>query len=437
MSKAGVDVTARLGAGLSLGLGVLLASMASAGACGAYFARSLPVTAAIADAKLFNRSTNMVVARTDATTTITMTADYRGDPKDFAVVIAVPTVLARDQIKTADGKLIDWLDRFGAPRLAETYDPDPCPSASKQLADKGLPTRGSPPPTGAMPLAPGRPSLGVTVEAQYAIGEYDIAILSAEQSDGLRIWLNEAGYNVPPAAEPVLAAYIADGLKFFVAKVNLEKKQELGYAQLQPLQISYQSPKFMVPVRLSTVNAEGPQEMFVHLLTQKGHVEAANYRTLTIPTNVEVPPFVKKDFSAFYKAVFEESVRGSGERSVFIEHVSVMHKLPARGEGMRDQDRQLAQLGVSWSGKVVLTRLHFRYDKAHFPNDLMLKETSNVMLLHGQFIIHHPYEGAASCPQAAQYREELKARQSREFQNLARLTGWSEEIIHEKLNAAR
>lgn len=283
-----------------------------------------------------------------------------------------------------------------------------------------------------------RPSLGVTVEAQYAVGEYDVAILSAAQSDGLRIWLNAAGYNVPPAAEPVLAAYIADGLKFFVAEVNLEKQQELGFAQLQPLQITYQSPKFMVPVRLSTVNPDGPQEMFVHLLTQKGRVEAANYPTRTIPTNMQVPPFVKKGYSGFYKAVFEEAVRASGQRAVFIEHVGLMQKFPPRGEQiLRLQDRQLAELGASWTGNVVLTRLHFRYDRDHFPNDLMLKETGGAAPFTAQFAITHPYQGAADCPQAAAYREQLKARQTRETQNLARLTGWSEADIREKAQAAQ
>ena len=418
-------------------LSVLAGSMTSAEACGAYFARNLPATVATASAKLFNRSSNMVVTRADGTTTITMTADYRGDPKEFAVVIAVPTVLTREQIKTGDPKLIDWLDGLGAPRLTEAYDSDPCPSKSVAQTGKGTFTRMQP----GAPLAaaaPQRPSLGVTVEAQYAVGEYDIAILSAAQSNGLRIWLNEAGYNVPSAAEPVLAAYIADGLKFFVAKVNLQKQQDLGFAQLQPLQIAYQSPKFMVPVRLSTVNADGPQEMFIHLLTRKGRVEAANYPTRTIPTNMQVPPFVKKDYSSFYKAVFEEAVRASGQRAVFIEYVGLMQKFPPReNQTMRLQDRQLVELGASWSGNVVLTRLHFRYDKDHFPNDLMLKETGEAAPFTAQFGITHPYEGAADCPQAAEYRARLKARQAREAQNLARLTGWSEADIRKKAQTAK
>ena len=37
-------------------------------------------------------------------------------------------------------------------------------------------------------------SRGVTIEAQYTVGEYDILILSAKESDGLELWLRERGY---------------------------------------------------------------------------------------------------------------------------------------------------------------------------------------------------------------------------------------------------
>src|SRR5262245_50959251 len=183
MSETSVHLAVGFGAGLCLALSLLVSSMTSAQACGAYFARSSPATAATASAKLFNRSTNMVVTRAELTTTITMTADYRGDPKEFAVVIAVPTVLTREQIKTPDPNLIDWLDRLGAPRLTEAYDPDPCPPKSAAPTGKGPYARTSPA-ASARP-APQRPSLGVTIEAQYALREYDVAILSAASRRGL------------------------------------------------------------------------------------------------------------------------------------------------------------------------------------------------------------------------------------------------------------
>ena len=64
--------------------------------------------------------------------------------------------------------------------------------------------------------------------------------------------------------------------------------------------MAFESPKFMLPIRLGTVNADGPQELFVFALTRKGRVETTNYRTVRLPTGMEVPAYVKEEFPSFY-----------------------------------------------------------------------------------------------------------------------------------------
>src|SRR5438094_8375389 len=86
--------------------------------CGFYVAK--------ADSKLFNKSSKVVLARDGNTTAITMASDYEGEPKEFAVVIPVPTFIERKQIGVVEMKTIDHLDAFTAPRLVEYHDPDPC-----------------------------------------------------------------------------------------------------------------------------------------------------------------------------------------------------------------------------------------------------------------------------------------------------------------------
>src|SRR5215475_14833910 len=112
----------RVGLALALGLAIFVDTIPSAFACGAYFPRRAPTTVGTAGAQLYKHSTKMIVARTNDTTTITMTADYRGDSKEFAVVVAVPTVLTREQVKIADGRLIDTWDNASAPGLVESFD---------------------------------------------------------------------------------------------------------------------------------------------------------------------------------------------------------------------------------------------------------------------------------------------------------------------------
>jgi len=82
----------------------------------------------------------------------------------------------------------------------------------------------------------------------------------------------------------VLGSYIKQNMRFFVAKVNLERMKGLGNNYLRPLQVRYQSLKFMVPLRLGTVNAKGPQDLIVYALTRGGRVESTNYRTVKIPS---------------------------------------------------------------------------------------------------------------------------------------------------------
>ena len=75
--------------------------------CGFYVAQ--------ADAKLFNKSSKVVLARAGNTTAITMASDYEGEPREFALVIPVPTFIERKQIGVVDMKTVDHLDAYTSP----------------------------------------------------------------------------------------------------------------------------------------------------------------------------------------------------------------------------------------------------------------------------------------------------------------------------------
>src|SRR5213596_2918046 len=79
-----------------------------------------------ADTRLFNKASQVVLVRQDDRTVLTMANDFKGDPKEFAVVVPVPTVLQKDQIHVGDKALLDHLDAYSAPRLVEYFDENPC-----------------------------------------------------------------------------------------------------------------------------------------------------------------------------------------------------------------------------------------------------------------------------------------------------------------------
>jgi len=418
----------------ALALAALCWSSAAHAFCGFYVAK--------ADTKLFNRASQVVLVRDGDRTVLTMANDYQGDPKEFATVIPVPTRIEREQIHVGDRAIVEHLDAYTSPRLVEYHDPNPCDERRfRALAMEDA----AAPPSAAM--RQGAKAKGVTIEASYTVGEYDILILSAKESGGLASWLSDNGYRLPAGADAILGSYIKQRMRFFVAKVNLAEQAKTGFSYLRPLQVAYESPKFMLPIRLGTLNADGPQELFLYALTRTGRVETTNYRTVKLPSDVDVPLFVKDDFADFYRAMFAEQVRREQMQAVFLEYAWDMGWCDPCAANPLSR-AELEDLGVFWLGEqgggdvpvvpmprimppqpapqnVFVTRLHVRYDAAHFPADLVLQETGDRSNFQGRYVLRHPYTGEMKCKEAKAYREQVRARQERDAQTLTGLTGWS------------
>ena len=266
-------------------LGPVIAPSAAQAFCGFYVGKS--------DTSLYNHASQVVMVRNGDKTVLSLMNDYQGEPSEFALVVPVPEVLQREQIHIGDRELFKRLDAYSSPRLVEYYDSDPCQMMMREFA----PMAGAARMANAAPGAAGQAkSLGVTIEAQYTVGEYDILILSAKQSDGLEEWLQLNGYHIPLGAGRALKPYLRQDMKFFVAKVNLKEHAATGLSYLRPLQFAFSSPKFMLPIRLGMLNAQGPQDLVIYALTQNGRVETTNYRTQKLPTDIDLPGLVRDEF---------------------------------------------------------------------------------------------------------------------------------------------
>ena len=425
--------------GLGLASFALSAPMASA-FCGFYVAK--------ADTDLFNDASKVVLVRDEDRTVITMASDYRGEASEFAMVIPVVDVPVREQINVANPALVDHLDEYTAPRLVEYYDENPCERrVYRELAMSSA----------RMPTAPvmedvmEAEDLGVTIEAEYEVGEYDILILSAEESDGLITWLNQEGYRIPDGAEDVVGAYLKRGMKFFVAKVNLERHD--GSAMLRPIQVAYEDDNFMLPIRLGTVNAEGKQELFVFAITREGRVETTNYKTVKLPSNMDVPIYVKDEFGEFYKAMFAHQTEKRNGKAVFMEYAWDMSWCDPCAANPLSRS-ELKELGVMWLDEdgqgdirptprgrpmpqavdAFVTRLHVRYDGKSFPEDLNFQVTGDKENYQGRYVLRHPWRGDyGQCEAAGEYAEGLVDRWDAEAKSLAKLTGWELDEIKQKM----
>ncbi|MFO0594991.1 MAG: DUF2330 domain-containing protein [Myxococcaceae bacterium] len=349
--------------------------------------------------QLFNDASMVVLVHDGTRTVLSMQNNYRGPPEDFALVVPVPVVLQKDQVKTIPKEAFTRLDELTAPRLVEVPR-EPC---GMGLGVMGVGAGG-----GGMALAGSADmprDLGVKIEAKFDVEEYEILILSAKDSLGLEIWLKEEKYKIPDGAQAALAPYVQQGSKFFVAKVNAKKAKMVdGHAVLSPLRFHYDSEQFSLPVRLGLLNSNGAQDLIVTVIA-KSRYELANLKNVLVPTNVDVRTRTQPQFGGFYRELLDRTFKKYPRAAVteFAWQGALPPPTEMVGGGIygvtcdpcpppHPVDNPLAKyLGVNLLPKIktdegiaafaaaaTVTRLHLRYTKETAPDDLVFKAADPV-----------------------------------------------------------
>jgi MYXO-CTERM domain-containing protein len=341
-----------------------------------------------AGSEMFNDATQVTLMRLGTRTVLSMQNNYKGPPEAFALVIPVPVVLKDTDVKTLPKEVFSKIDQMGAPRLVEYWEQDPC---QQEIYDRA---GGAAPPTAtgvAMEKSKGNDKdFGVTVEAKFEVGEYQIVILSAKDSTGLDGWLRAEKYQIPPGAEPLLKPYVVAGSKFFVAKVDPTKVKfaDDGRAALSPLRFHYDAEEFTLPIRLGLANSSGTQDLIVNILSPNQRFEVANYKNVTIPTNLNVKDEVRDRFGEFYAALFDRTIEKNPGAVVTEYAWQATTCDPCPGPQLDYHD--LATLGSDVLGgekgvatpyqgiDFVHTRLHARYGKS-ITDDLVFKAAEPIV----------------------------------------------------------
>ncbi len=453
------------------------------------------------DGNLENTASHVVIAHSGNRSIFMMANDFQGDVQDFARIVPVPVIPSREQVRIGDNALMEKISAFTAPRLAQYFD-RPCrqehewyriviffaipvvvffliswlrPNINRLalivalllmavLVVVSLPSFLNQANKARVNRSMAQSFSAVTVEDQFTVGEYDVAILSADESNALVAWLQQNDYQVSPAATKMLQAYIDTGMKFFVVRVNLAEFQKTGGRFLRPIVLDYESPQFMLPIRLGTLNADDDQDLIVHVLSPDAYVKTANYQTLPIPTDAEshprwpsgheVPAFVQDEFDNFYDTLFQR-VHEQHNNAVFVEYATRIFGNNIKcdpctmdAESMPTA-ADLQAMGAWWKDEApetLITRLHIRYNSTTFPEDLRFQEVlpelfSEELGVKGRsfpqwagvdfqvrYVIRRPM-GSAICASRLRYRRSM----AQAAENLAMLTAWDIDEIRQKM----
>ena len=328
-----------------------------------------------AGADLYSHTSQVAIARQGNQTTLTLANDYEGSQDEFAMVIPVPSVLTAENVEVVEQDVLQRIEIYSSPRLVEyscedfytpwrpaQFEPSVgCYSAeyaNKSWAEDGLGENGE--------AADG----SVTIESSFAVGEYTLAVLSAEDGSVLNEWLDDYGFSLGSEAAEVLQDYIEAGSYFLIARVKLSSSPA-DKTWLSPLQITYESDVFSLPIKLGTLNSPGVQDLIVYTITDQyqGHVGIQNYPQVNVETDCMLENV--DDFGVAYLNRLEDKFDGQDGGWIREHGWGAYHCDPcAEGDAMSDEDVQaLGFNGLSMDAYV--GRLHMRYTPEAATEDLM------------------------------------------------------------------
>jgi len=346
----------------------LLVSTPAHAFCGAY--------AGSAGTDIYNSVSEVAIVRQGNRTTLSVANDVEGAAgSSFAMLIPVPEVLDEADVNVLDPDDFAILDGYTRPRLVEyTCDDfapvytDPCTVSAENAMDSA----------GGEGEGEGEGEWeDVEVEAEFIVGEYEVVILSAEESDSLLGWLFDQGYQVSDATSDMIQEYLDGGAYFFAAKVSADAHIGEG-DKLSPLQFSYDSDVFSLPIRIGTAASKGVQDLIVYAVTDyaDGGVGISNYPEMSLPDECMLDADFETDFDgdigAYYLDQFESAYNAEPGADWMLEYGwGNGHCDPCTGETPDEQ--KLANVGFNFDIMeygYYISRLHMRYTPEEATQDV-------------------------------------------------------------------
>lgn len=207
--------------------GVTLVGEDEARACGGCFVPQVESTVV--------NDHRMVFALSQEHTILWDQIQYSGDPKEFAWVLPVRR---GTRVELSRDAWIAALDSTTQPRIQQPTPPfsggDGCDGIGCGSSEDSLSSEGASAPP------------AVQVIAQSVVGPYETVTLRSEDAEALQTWLRDKGYAIPPAIEPVIAAYIAEKLDFIALKLQPGQ----GVRAMKPVRIVTPGADATLPLRM-------------------------------------------------------------------------------------------------------------------------------------------------------------------------------------------
>ena len=171
---------------------------------------------------------------------------YQGTADEFSWVLPLPAV---PDFSIGTDALFSTLRQMTDPRFElewQTADNcSPFDECANRFAFDDFDADGGAP-------APNSAGGEVDILAEGTVGPFDYKVIQSEQANAVFTWLNDNGYDQPPASHGLLERYTADGYVF----VALKLLNDASVNEIQPIVLKYNDPMLAcIPLRLTSIAA--------------------------------------------------------------------------------------------------------------------------------------------------------------------------------------
>lgn len=153
---------------------------------------------------------------------------YTGDPASFGWLLPIKGQVT---VGVSSDAMFNIFGQLTAPNL---YAPSICPNSCDSGGNGGGAGGG------------GTGGGVVTVTAEQQVGPFNTVQLASNDAAALQTWLQDNGYPVPAAVQPVLDAYVAEGFGFLAMKLL----PGVGTEAIQPVRVTMAGAVPSFPMRL-------------------------------------------------------------------------------------------------------------------------------------------------------------------------------------------
>jgi Uncharacterized protein conserved in bacteria (DUF2330) len=109
------------------------------------------------------------------------------------------------------------------------------------------------------------------------VGAFEVFVLDGGTVQGVMQWLGDNGFQQDPAAEPILAEYLAEGHLFVAFRLSTDAEA----SEIHPITLRMPTTEPCVPIRLTRIAAQEDMEIRA-LFLGDNRVASANYRHVTL-----------------------------------------------------------------------------------------------------------------------------------------------------------